>query len=427
MIVPPTSMRNKPSLPNLKMQPVSTSSPSASSLSLASSSTTSSPATPNYPSGSQTPQARLSSTSLPIKATSLPLTAIHPSAASHTSSASRPHKSSDPPLPEKKITDPTPLRHSTLPPEVTVASPDLTPQDSLSASPETLLPERARKQETQDSGMPRSKSLLPPVMLNSQPGSAASSTSHLSVPFPRAPARSGTGPSISTIIDPIPGKGDHALPRPRSLSRTPSMNTLDTKPSSSTSNSTAPSMNRQRSHSGPPRPKTPSLSSSRKGTTPVRPLKSHTCVWDAEIQHEMKIGLGKPIQPHSNGSSTPRLRHPAPVLGSGPLSDSGLRLVIEQLSTSTVNGHPASATDKESLTSMLHNATHGDTKSTSSEKSTNAEKQKTVFGIVDIDLAAFAGKGRTTRRFLLRGSRTNATIKLTVDMRWIGGEELWAA
>ena len=38
---------------------------------------------------------------------------------------------------------------------------------------------------------------------------------------------------------------------------------------------------------------------------------------------------------------------------------------------------------------------------------------KTVFGTVDIDLAAFAGRGALTRKFLLRGSRTNATIKVS--------------
>jgi hypothetical protein len=51
----------------------------------------------------------------------------------------------------------------------------------------------------------------------------------------------------------------------------------------------------------------------------------------------------------------------------------------------------------------------------------------TTFGKVDIDLAAFAGRGLTTRKFLLKGSRTNATVKICVEMTWIGGEEKWAA
>lgn len=109
--------------------------------------------------------------------------------------------------------------------------------------------------------------------------------------------------------------------------------------------------------------------------------------------------------------------------------------MIEQLpSAAATNSQPATSVDKESFTSMLHAAHHAshsagkEGKANPSEKGgVAAEKQKTVFGVVDIDLAAFAGKGKMTRRFLLRGSRTNATIKLTVDMRWIGGDETWAA
>lgn len=75
----------------------------------------------------------------------------------------------------------------------------------------------------------------------------------------------------------------------------------------------------------------------------------------------------------------------------------------------------------------VHAHVHGDHRNPSEKHTTSGETQKTVFGTVDIDLAAFAGKGRMTRRFLLVGSRTNATIKLSVDMRWVGGEEKWAA
>lgn len=55
------------------------------------------------------------------------------------------------------------------------------------------------------------------------------------------------------------------------------------------------------------------------------------------------------------------------------------------------------------------------------------EKSPIKFGTIDIDLAPFAGKGRMTRRFLLKGSRTNATVKVTVELQWVGGEMNWVA
>jgi len=112
-------------------------------------------------------------------------------------------------------------------------------------------------------------------------------------------------------------------------------------------------------------------------------------------------------------------------------SESGLRLVVQQYpSKSATNASPAVG-DKDGMASVIHavhHARHHNADNNPSERNSgNAEGEKTVFGTIDIDLAAFAGRGKTRRRFLLRGSRTNATIKLTVDMKWVGGEELWAA
>lgn len=60
-----------------------------------------------------------------------------------------------------------------------------------------------------------------------------------------------------------------------------------------------------------------------------------------------------------------------------------------------------------------------DVKQTRKER--RLEKSPIKFGMIDIDLAPFAGKGRMTRRFLLKGSRTNATVKVTVELQWVGG------
>lgn len=54
-------------------------------------------------------------------------------------------------------------------------------------------------------------------------------------------------------------------------------------------------------------------------------------------------------------------------------------------------------------------------------------KDNILFGYVNIDLAPFADLGRTARKFLLKDSKTNATIRITVDMRFIGGEQDWVA
>ena len=206
--------------------------------------------------------------------------------------------------------------------------------------------------------------------------SNGSTSSYLTVPQPRGrtlshpPTRSGT--TDSTLLDPL-------FPRPGSLSRTLTMSTMS---------SDTPSTNTSPRHRTISDSTVKPHSTQRKGTTPARRLRLHTCTWDHELQHAIKIPLGRPIPPPSYGATTPtRSQTPAPVLGSGPLSDSGFRLVFEQLPNNASQHHHE-----------------------------NGHKDRTIFGIVDVDLAAFAGKGRTTRRFLLKGSRTNATVKVSCQL-----------
>jgi hypothetical protein len=120
------------------------------------------------------------------------------------------------------------------------------------------------------------------------------------------------------------------------------------------------------------------------------------------------------------------------LLGEGSDSSSGLQLVIEQLPSGSLTAHGhgrAHAHSGSASGSQTPNGTNGDEPSptSTSTPTTSGRGERTVFGKVDIDLAAFAGRGKTTRKFLLGGSRTNATIRLTVDMTWIGGEGNWLA
>jgi hypothetical protein len=214
-----------------------------------------------------------------------------------------------------------------------------------------------------------------------------------------------------------------------------------------------PHIRRMRSNSasgpgGASTPKDADHHSSLKGATTVKPLKSHTCTWD----HELRLTLRMPIGKHQDRAAALGLKTKAPLLGDGPESSSGLRLSIEEIltpaSTSTPTSHPrASAKVRDSITTTpagtIHSPAHtaaikngsvGPDTGESEEKTSDRVKDMVLhkgktqkFGRVHIDLAAFAGRGRTTRKFLLKGSRTNATVKISVEMTWIGGERNWAA
>ncbi|KAG9119695.1 hypothetical protein FRC07_005145 [Ceratobasidium sp. 392] len=54
-------------------------------------------------------------------------------------------------------------------------------------------------------------------------------------------------------------------------------------------------------------------------------------------------------------------------------------------------------------------------------------KPKTTLGVVRLNLAEYVGKGAVTRRYLLRDSKTNATLKMTVDVKYLSGEHDYVA
>ncbi|OCF33610.1 hypothetical protein I316_04683 [Kwoniella heveanensis BCC8398] len=425
----------KPSLPNLKLASQNMH-PSSSSASLQSTSTTSSGAYPPTPRSLLTPSGA-------------------PTRPSRT--LSLPPSRDDLNRPMKKGSDPTPLKQvlqsvtsgessSTGQGHPTVESPQ-----QLVDEPEGLdgdlhprdYGEPDSRRSTQSAGIPPLISVHRPSLPIStasssrNPSGISTPTERLAVPFPRGvpPIRSGTTPSYSTLIDPLPGSDENR----RSLNRTISMATTATSRSTSASISAHPKLNRARSASGPGpsrnAPHTDLLSEARKGTTPGRPLRSHSCKWEYELHHVLRIPLGKPLpdtapngysyRQNTKGPPPPSF----PVLGTGPHSESGLRLVIEQLpapgksSSISTAGADASLESTSAAAQKSNKKDHHPTEAGDRREN----REKSVFGVVDVDLAAFAGKGKMTRRFLLRGSRTNATIKLSVDMRWIGGEQNWAA
>ncbi|KAK4686661.1 hypothetical protein P7C73_g3468, partial [Tremellales sp. Uapishka_1] len=385
---------SKPSLPNLRLdshatQSTSSFSTSASTLSIPS---------PTASISSRPPTLSLPSAS-PVKSATI------------ASPLSLPRNSTTASTLNKKHSEPTPLRQSMAPIFTGFQVP----------SPEKLSPE-SEKEFPLDRRHPGIDLTAPSPSIPSSP----------SVPFPRSgastpiPSRSGNGVSTTTLLDPITGLSDVPTPRPRSASsQHPSSTVQSTAHSSTTSlssfTSASTSMNpfakRLRTASGPPSSSNSGPSIQRKGSTPSRSLRSHTCTWDFELQHLIKINLGRPSSASTSGTSTPS-RVPGPPLGAGPMSESGIRLVIEQAAPPSMAGAA-----KDPGGAILH-AVHQVEKGNLKDK-TGGEKM--IFGIVDVDLAAFAGKGKLTRRFLLAGSRTNATIKLTVEMKWVGGEEKWSA
>jgi hypothetical protein len=275
------------------------------------------------------------------------------------------HKSVD-----KKGSDPTPLRNSLL-------GSDLQPVESpVSAGENEDTPTASSSMVGRDSA---SSSLYNPT------STAASSTSYLSVPIA---TRQSTDESRSAEV-PIP------------IERSSSRQTMSKSKSSN-------------------------FSTHRNGVTPNKPLdKNHTCTWDQEINVSIRI-------PISKGDGTVGKK---PILGEGPKSHSGLKLEIQQLPTHITHPkhneeapHPHPPThahahaqgEKEGEESGKHEK-HG------SQPHSHPKGKPTAFGRVHIDLAAFAGRGRTTRKFLLKGSRTNATVQITVEMNFVGGDRDWVA
>jgi hypothetical protein len=277
------------------------------------------------------------------------------------------HKSID-----KKGSDPTPLRNSLL-------GSDLQPVESPVSAENEDTPTASSSMVGRDSA---SSSLYNPT------STAASSTSYLSVPVP---TRHSTDETRSAEA-PVP------------MERTSSRQTM--------------SMSMSKS-------KSTNISTHRNGTTPNKPLdKNHTCTWDQELNVSIRI-------PISKGDGTAGKK---PILGEGPKSHSGLKLEIQQLSNHIA--HPKHNDEAHHPPAHTIHSTSGEK---DEEESGKHEKngphshphqpkgKSTAFGRVHIDLAAFAGRGRTTRKFLLKGSRTNATVQITVEMTFIGGDRDWVA
>lgn len=322
---------------------------------------------------------------------------------------------------DKKSTDPTPLRQSSG----TDALPGLVPMES----PEQLLVEEPEEEEnglgfaeekrkssgessrTGGSGSSRIPSigLTGPAPEESsfyagtipRMGSEISleSENHLSVPFPKPRLTSSSEEKLSRPS--VPRRKSTDLPSSSQTSLPSFANSLHLfKP-------------RQRSSSGLTVPKPSSIfsSTSRKGMTQTAALHAHSCSWNYELQYPIKVPLTKQVS--ASGTTTPSsskskpVGPSAPILGAGPLSDSGIRLIIEQIVQPKKEGEEADGRTDDK-------AEQG--------RERKASLERVRFGVVDIDLAGFAGKGRTTRRFLLRGSRTNATIRVSLASPALTGQ-----
>ncbi|WVQ85993.1 hypothetical protein IAT38_008161 [Cryptococcus sp. DSM 104549] len=285
---------------------------------------------------------------------------------------------------------------------------------------------------------------------------------------PRAPVRSGTTPSYATLLESLPPEerrgpaGSGGMVRTGSDATNATVGTMGTEETESSASAasgwtnapgqdTRPGARRMRSATGPLVGGSPAIdlsSTSRKGETPIRPLRSHACKWDYELHHTLRMPIGKP------GANTPTARGGrqgtggAPVLGNGPTSESGIELTILQYPASATPAAPPSSANASIASSpMLKGGTstpHGESSGPTATVAAMAvkaargkdplpevlkpkigEKSPIKYGTIDVDLAPFAGKGRMTRRFLLKGSRTNATVKVTVELKFMGGEENW--
>lgn len=436
----------KPSLPNLKItQPAYAGSlhPSSSSLSLRSNSTGGSSSIrsghglPHPPPG-HTPAPALKGKSLSTPP--LPMTGINGGGSGNGKHGRV----------EKKGTDPTPLRQSVaVGPELeTVESPS--PLDTASSSHLPSPVDHGSHTPTPGgSRLPSRSSTLPPThpLSTASMSSARSSSAHLGVSTGPSSASSST--SHLSAPTPAPG-GRGSSATPVQLERTGSHMTTSALSAHSGSTSSQagadqaalgvrggdrPAPRRVRSISGAslhgvPPPSGPGKGrslplSARRGVTSGRPLKSHTCTWD----HDLQLALRIPISKDRSGTPTPGSKSRAPLLGEGSESASGLQLVIEQLPTasSTSPAHAKSSEPSPHESGEKHTGRHNHSRGQGHSPTSAPKGERTVFGKVDIDLAAFAGRGKTTRKFLLVGSRTNATVKLTVDMSWIGGEGSWVA
>ncbi|KAJ1301108.1 hypothetical protein OPQ81_003524 [Rhizoctonia solani] len=108
-----------------------------------------------------------------------------------------------------------------------------------------------------------------------------------------------------------------------------------------------------------------------RGRTPTVPIADHTVRWDELVEMAVPMGISKDTR---------------------GLMPADLKLTIEQV-----------------------------------PQSHELVKPRAALGIVRLNLAEYAGKGPVTRRYLLRESKTNATLKLTIEVKWLSGEQDYVA
>lgn len=409
--------------------------------------------------------------------------------------AANPNQS--PPRMGKKASDPTPLRQSSKPRESesereeVVESPVEMPNPIDLASPATSLkeigaggnvplPSTAGAGEEGEgalrinTGLPRSGSQfmnLPDTSMRSFSSNMAQRTARTAnVP---APIRSGTGPSPAVLLGVPPsatgGRPDMSR-SPTGYSVQPTANphdnrageatrsSLDGAPTTATSGASTHSgtsrngskysgigLGRSRTRGSvddkPGTEKEETESDSRKGVTSAKRLRQHACQWNYTVHHTIKIPMGRPVTatPMHSGTATPNpgvKKELAPILGGGQHSESGFRLIINEIRTShtTSADHagtptPTSAVHQQHEESGMRQKVEGVEKALKHPtKNAHAIKEhRLVFGTIEFDLAQFAGKGKVNRRFLLKGSRTNAVVAVKVELQQVGGEMHWAA
>ncbi|CAE6450858.1 unnamed protein product [Rhizoctonia solani] len=108
-----------------------------------------------------------------------------------------------------------------------------------------------------------------------------------------------------------------------------------------------------------------------RGRTPTVPIADHTVRWDELVEMAVPMGITKETK---------------------GLLPADLKLTVEQV-----------------------------------PQSNELVKPRAALGVVHLNLAEYAGKGPVTRRYLLRESKTNATLKLTIEVKWLSGEHDYVA
>lgn len=286
-----------------------------------------------------------------------------------------PTTSRPPRLRGKKGSDPTPLRQQTDDNgrDIVEEPEDLGDAESRSDdAPTSSVPTLT----TESAGSSRAQSVhsLTPSLYSVTPSINTTASGPSVKPFPSGLGLTGAGgastPSLASRSSTIPVTDDLRRRVPsRASTRSDLSLTID--PTLVASHNRIPAA-------------APIDSSERKGQTPMCTIRSHTITWEYRLENVLRVPLGKPVAVPSSGGS--HSRHPSPtpdkkslpVLGGGPQSDSGIKLEILQAPRE-------------------------------GEKDTEPK----LFGYVNIDLAPFADSPPMARKFLLKDSKANATLRVS--------------